>query len=177
MFTRRVDDELELELLHVGLARDLFLTVDDSREHLREWLTWVDDTKQILDTREFLRLSMAGWAEGRMLRTAIRWNGRICGSVSIEGITAEERGEIGYWLAHDCGGHGIMTRCVAKIARMGFDELGLHRLQLRAAEGNARSWAIPERLGWIREGTLRGNLQLRDVWHDVRLYSRLSTDA
>ena len=47
MFSYEVDDELSLELLHDGLAREMFLVVDESREHLRPWLPWVDDTRQI----------------------------------------------------------------------------------------------------------------------------------
>ncbi len=178
MFRRIVEPGLELELLQVEVARELFLAVDDSRAHLRRWLSWVDDTRQILDTREFLRLSMAGWAEGRMVRCGIRLNGRLCGSVSIEGIDATNgHGEIGYWLSHDCEGQGVMTRSVAALSKMAFDEVGLHRLELHAAEANTRSWAIPERLGWSYEGTKRQALFVDGERSDIRLYSLLKTDS
>lgn len=177
MFTRAVDDDLYLELLHDGLAAELFMAVDDSRHHLRRWLDWVDDTRQVLDTREFLRLSMAGWAEGRLLRCAIRWRGRICGSIALEGINRRiDAAEVGYWLAQDCQGHGVMSRCVVAVTEIAFVELDLHRLEIRAAEENVRSWAIPERLGWVYEGVARsaGIVDRRRL--DMRVYSRLRDD-
>lgn len=177
MFTRAIDEDLELELLHVGLAEDLFREVDANREHLRQWLTWVDDTHQLLDTREFLRLSMAGWAEGRMIRCAIRWRGRVCGSVSVEGISRTiGRGEIGYWLSEDCQGHGIMTRAVRHLTALAFEDEDIFRLELHAAEANTRSWAIPQRLGWTLEGTKRKSIPVNGVRLDMRLYSLLRTD-
>ena len=177
-FTNRVDDELKLELMHVGLARELFLEVDESRAHLRRWLTWVDDTRQILDTREFLRMSMAGWAEGRMIRCAIRWRGRVCGSVSVEGINRTIGcGEIGYWLAEDCQGQGVMTRSVAALTELAFEDEDIFRLELHAAEHNNRSWAIPERLGWTLEGVKRQSTPVNGQRLDMRLYSLLRTDV
>ena len=174
MFTHRVDDELELELLHDRLAPELFAAVDGCREHLRAWLPWVDDTLQILDSRLFLRLSMAGWGEGRMLRCAIRVRGELCGAVSVEGIDRRnDSGEIGYWLAQSHTGRGTMTRSVAAITDLAFGMLDLHRLTLRAAVDNTASWAVPERLGWTLEGTARDDAVLRDQRLDMRVYSLL----
>lgn len=187
-FTRVIDDELELELLHVGLAEEIFREVNGNREHLRAWLPWVDDTRQLLDTREFLRASMAGWAEGRLVRCAIRWcapggtsadaKGRVCGSVSLERIDRNLGcAEVGYWLAEDCQGRGIMTRAVAAIMELAFEDDDLFRLDLLAAVGNTRSWAIPERLGWTFEGVRRQSHPRNGVRLDMRAYSWLRTDV
>lgn len=174
VFAYPIDDELELALLDITMAAELFAAVDRSRPHLRAWLAWVDDTLQILDTREFLRLSMAGWAEGRMVRCAIRWRGEICGSASLEGIRANDGlAEIGYWIAADRQGKGLVSRSVAALSDLAFAELDLHRLVIRVVEGNTRSQAIPERLGWTFEGTARSEIELHGRRRDVRTYSML----
>lgn len=174
MFTRRVDEGLELELLHDRLAEPLFRSVDHCRAYLGEWLSWVDQTSIVADTREFIRLSGFAFSEGLALRCAIRCDGVICGSVSLEDIRrASDAAEIGYWLDQRYQGRGIVTRCVTELSRLAFEDLGLHRLTIRVATGNHKSAAIPERLGWTFEGVLREQESLRGTRLDMRLYSLL----
>ena len=42
MFTHQVTDDISLKLVAQKDAKELFELVDSSREHLREWLPWVD---------------------------------------------------------------------------------------------------------------------------------------
>ena len=44
MFTLRVDDEIELQLLEKHHKRN-YINYDRNRNHLRKWLPWVDGTK------------------------------------------------------------------------------------------------------------------------------------
>jgi ribosomal-protein-serine acetyltransferase len=62
---------------------------------------------------------------------------------------------IGYWLAEDHQGRGIMTTAVRALVDHAFDEWNLHRIEIHCAPANHRSRAIPERLGFREEGTLR----------------------
>ena len=104
--------------------------------------------------------------------------GRVCGSVALEHIVRRtDSAEIGYWVAADREGRGLVTRCVTALTAIAFEDLGLHRLEIRAAEGNRRSWAIPERLGWLYEGTARGAGMVGGQRLDMRVYSRLRSDV
>jgi ribosomal-protein-serine acetyltransferase len=48
-----------------------------------------------------------------------------------------------------------MTRAVRAVLAKGFEDLGFERLDIRADVDNARSRALPERLGLRFEGVLR----------------------
>ena len=55
-----------------------------------------------------------------------------------------------------------------------FGELGLHRVEIKAAEGNRRSRAIPERLGFEQEGILREAECVDDRYMDLVVYGLLA---
>jgi ribosomal-protein-serine acetyltransferase len=77
--------------------------------------------------------------------------------------------EIGYWIATRYSGSGYMTEAVQGITNYAFSELKARRLEIRCDTQNLKSKAIPERLGYSLEGTLRnddvsvGGSSLRDT--------------
>jgi ribosomal-protein-serine acetyltransferase len=60
-----------------------------------------------------------------------------------------------------------MTQCCAAMLDYLFHEAKLHRVCIRCATGNTRSCAIPERLGFRREGLEREAELLGDRWVDL----------
>lgn len=63
--------------------------------------------------------------------------------------------EIGYWIDTRYSGHGYMTEAVQGISDFAIKELKAQRLEIRCDSRNLKSRAIPERLGFTLEGTLR----------------------
>jgi ribosomal-protein-serine acetyltransferase len=144
---------------------------------LAEWMPWA--AGQDLDgTREFLEQGTRNREEGTEFQFAIAGpDGRICGMTGLHEVRkADERGEIGYWLAAEHQGRGLMTAAVRALVGHGFGEVGLHRIAILAAVGNARSRAIPERLGFAYEGTLREAERVGDRYLDLALYGMLAVD-
>jgi ribosomal-protein-serine acetyltransferase len=103
--------------------------------------------------------------------------GRVIGAVSFVD-TSREHGstQIGYWLAKEAGGRGIMTRAVAAMIAEAFGPWGFRRVEIRVAAGNARSRAIAERLGFREEGLLRAGHTVGGATHDEVVYGRLAED-
>lgn len=58
MFKHIIDKDLELRLISMQDADEFFALIDSNREHLREWLAWVDITKSSEDTRNFITMSL-----------------------------------------------------------------------------------------------------------------------
>ena len=59
-----------------------------------------------------------------------------------------------------------------------FDELGFHRVFIRAAPGNVRSRAVPERLGFVEEAVLREEARgaVARGFHDLVVYGMLEDE-
>ena len=73
---------------------------------------------------------------------------------------------IGYWLAENFQGKGIMTACCRCLVDHAFRDLDLNKVVIACGTGNARSQAIPDRLGFVREGVLRDAEWLYDHFID-----------
>jgi len=83
-------------------------------------------------------------------------DGELLGSISLMRFTWEHaRGEVGYLLGREARGHGHATRALRLICAWGFAALGLERIDLYAATGNAASGRVAERAGFTREAVLR----------------------
>jgi ribosomal-protein-serine acetyltransferase len=95
--------------------------------------------------------------------------------VDVHGLNAlDSAGEIGYWLAEDMQGHGIITRSCRALLDYAFNDRGMNRIQIRAATDNTRSWAIAERLGFTYEGIQRQAGFASRGFHDLAVYSMLA---
>ncbi|QDG52530.1 GNAT family N-acetyltransferase [Persicimonas caeni] len=174
MFSFRIDDHLELRLHEEHHAEALYEVIEQNREHIGQWLPFVDWTDGPDDTLEFIRGARKRWAEGRAVPTSIWLDGQLVGTIGFVNMNREQkRAEIGYWLAAEHQGKGIVTRATRALVDYGFAELGLYRIEVRCEPSNERSFGVPERLGFTFEGVARGYATFRDRQIDHRVYSIL----
>lgn len=171
-------DGLELRLVTEGDADEIFRATEANRAYLREWLPWVDATRSVEDTRAFVARSLdqVRFTDGFQCRILDR--GAFVGMVGyLYHDWKNLRTEIGYWLAQGAQGRGLMTRSVKALVDFAFENLGLNRVEVRAATDNRRSRAVPERLGFVQEGVLREAAWLNDHFIDLVIYAKLRTPA
>lgn len=84
---------------------------------------------------------------------------------------------VGYWLRPEARGRGAATVAVQLVARWAFDELGVQRLELTTAPENVASQRVAERVGFTREGVLRGLVATKDDGRrDSVMFSLLPAD-
>ena len=171
------DARFRLEPLMPAHAQAMFDAVDRDRAYLRRWLSWVDVTT----TRAAVETSIATFRERAAAGTdrvyLLLEAERVVGGIGLHGIdVANRHAEIGYWLAADRQGRGVMTSACRAVTDYGFRELRMHRLEIRCAVENARSRAIPERLGYAHEATIASFVFLDGRFHDVAVYARLNPD-
>jgi ribosomal-protein-alanine N-acetyltransferase len=88
---------------------------------------------------------------------AIEVDGQAVGGVSLRpGEDVERIGaEIGYWLGEPYWGRGVMTDAVRLTTDYAFRELKLERVFAVPFVSNAASCRVLEKVGYVREGTMR----------------------
>ena len=176
-FRRTVAPGIELKQFEMQEAEVIFAVADRNRRHLREWLPWVDHTHSPEDVRQFLSRVQAQFESNQGPNAGIWIDGSLAGNVGCHPIDWANRGtSLGYWIDASRQGKGVITRCCAVLLDHLFDELGLHRVEIRCGTGNARSCAIPERLGFTREGVAKEAEWVNDRWVDLVVWRMLEHD-
>ena len=177
MFHATIRPGVELALLEERHAPVLFALVDREREQLRQWLPWVDPTKAEDDILAFIRTSLEQFASNAGFAAGIWEHGRLAGVAGTQRINwLNRKVEIGYWLGREFQGRGLMTDACRAIVKHLLAELELNRVEILCATGNAKSRAIPERLGFAHEGTLRQAQRLNGEFLDIEVYAMLRRD-
>ena len=171
-----VTDTLQLRLLEEADADELYALIEADRAYLAEWLPW-PAAQTLAATAEFIRKARRQLDAGGGLQGALVLDGRIVGAGGLLGIDWEARKTgIGYWLAEDHQGRGLMTRAVQAVTDYAFGELDLNRVEIQVGADNAKSRAIPERLGFRQEGVLRDYERVGDRYLDIVVYALLARD-
>ena len=175
MFHCALDANTHVEILQARHAEALFSLVEKNRPGLREWLPWLDDTKNLHDSREFIRNALKKYAENGAFDAGI-WQGDVlAGVIGLHPISWGNRNvSIGYWLGHHARGQGLITRSCSALLKSIFCDLKIHRVEIRCAVGNRKSQKIPEALNFTKEGVLRQSEWLYDRYVDHIVYSKLS---
>lgn len=168
-----VAESVMLRWLNDGEAAELFAITDKNRIFLRRWLPWLDGNKTAEDSLRFIQWSSHQREAGKALTYGIWSGGMLAGVITAFLDPPNRSAVIGYWIGEDMQRKGLVTRSVETLIRYLFLDLELHRISLRIAPSNTRSRAIPQKLGFKLEGTLREDEWLYDHFSDSCVYGLL----
>src|SRR4051794_25025002 len=173
-WSRTVAPDLVLRQFEAYDAEPLFALVQRQRAYLRQWLPWVDFTETVDDVRRFIVRTRNQFDANQGPQCAVVLNGEIAGSLGCHPIDwSNKHCSIGYWVSADQQGRGLMTQCCVSMIDYLFEELDLHRVVIQCGTGNTKSCAIPQRLGFVREGVLREAEWVNDRWVDLVVWGML----
>lgn len=158
----------DLDALHKIQSRE------DVTQYLYESPRSLDESRATLDT--YMKTT-ALEAEGDALRLAVTVDGEVIGHVMLSWLSAAHRGgEIGFVLHPDHHGRGYATEAAREMLRMGFDDLGLHRVIGRLDAANTASGRVLEKLGMRKEAHFRENEMVKGRWADEAVYAMLAEE-
>src|SRR4051794_35309152 len=116
---------------------------------------------------------------GTSLPFAVRVDGRLAGQVTVDNVVrgALRSGYLGYWIDRAVAGRGMASLAVALVCDHAFGAVGLHRVQADIRPENGPSQRLVERLGFQREGPLRGYPGIDGDWRAHIAYGLLAEDV
>ena len=89
---------------------------------------------------------------------------------------ADSFANLGYWVRTSKTRQGIATIATRLVARFGFDELKLNRIEIVVATDNIASLRVATKVGAMREGLMRRRTVVRDRTYDAVMFSLISED-
>lgn len=152
----------------------LSLAIGESMEHLRPWMPWIAGEPKSLDDRvAFMRSMRARFDtdEDYVFGIFDAAEKVVLGGTGLHRRVGPRAFEIGYWVHSAHINRGIATEVSGALTRVGFAIYDVLRMEIHCDPKNDRSAAVPRKLGYHYDGTLRGRLvqddgTLRDtmVW-------------
>ncbi len=134
--------------------------IDASLDQLRPWLPWAEREPEELEAKiERLRRFRGEFDLGQNFTYgAFAPDGsRLLGGTGLHPRIGEGGLEIGYWLRTGETGKGYMTETVSALIKVAFTIHKVERVEIHCDAANDRSAAVPRRLGFRREASLRRN--------------------
>ena len=169
-----VDEKIELRLPDIKYAAEFFHIINTQRSYLGQWLPWVEYTTEEEDSRKFLKEARLFNQGGQKLTTLIFYEKKVAGSLSLVYISKEHGyAEMGYWLSEKLQRKGIMIKACHRLIDYCYQHMEIHRIEIEVAKENHKSQAIPKKLGFKHEGTMREGTKLHGQFIDTELFSLL----
>lgn len=138
-------------------AAELRAAIADSLTELRPWMHWAKAVPTPSAAQANCQHAEKAFQRGTdyRLHLFLKDSRTLIGCSGWHAIDwSVPKLEIGYWGRTPYNGNGYITEAVREITRFALEDLGMNRVEIRMSSKNAKSRAIPERLGFTLEGIL-----------------------
>ncbi len=176
--------ETERLLLRVPRLQDapaVNAAIQASYPELHEWMDWAVQPQTLEQTQTFCRDARERWlrAEDWPLLMFLRDSETLVGSTGlVRPNWSVPRAEIGYWCHTAHTGRGYVTEVTRALTTFCFEAIGCRRVEIRMDSCNAKSYAVPERLGFKLEALLENDARANDgSLRDTRIYAMFDLAA
>jgi ribosomal-protein-serine acetyltransferase len=162
-----------------GDAAPLYQAVRESLPELLPWMPWAHPDYAIKESRKWIELCAETWAKGKEYNFLIfdANDGSLLGSCGLNRVRRRAgSANLGYWVRSKYTGKGIATAAALLVARFGFNELRLNRIEIGAATGNTASQRVAEKAGATWKGIQKRKLVFRDKVYDRQVFSLTQQD-
>ena len=168
-----------LRLADPAYTKDFRTYLLDNHAYLQPWEPLRDEAFFHLDAvTERLRVMARRNVDGEALLLLMfnRDGSRLIGTCNFANIVrgAFQACHLGFSIAQDAQGQGLMAEALRLAIDYVFREMGLHRVMANHRPENLRSARLLARLGFEREGEARAYLKINGIWADHVLTSLIS---
>lgn len=154
-------------------------SVSENIEHLKPWMPWAHAEPEPIEEKEKRLRRFRGMFDlGQDYIYGIfnPEETRLLGGTGLHTRLGENELEIGYWIHKDFINHGLVTESTAALIKVAFEIIHIHRLEIHCDPANYPSAAIPRKLGFTHEGTLRAKTRFLERWSDSMIWGLLENE-
>lgn len=183
LFARLFDHSPKIETQRLILRYMRYTDAKDMYEYacdpaVTKYLLWAphDDIDY---TRRYLKQVQSLYREGEFhdFGIELKENGKFIGTCGFANLDMPNfKGEIGYVLNPAYWGRGIAAEAADAVMAMGFEKMGLLRIEARYMVDNHSSRRVMEKCGMTFEGVMRQSLFVKDGLCDIGLCSILKNE-
>ena len=177
---RIVTTRLVIRCYNPADAPLLKASVDESLEHLRPWMPWTKYEPTDIQTKINLLRDFRGrfdLGQDFVYGVFNLDETRLLGSSGLHTRPGPGAREIGYWIHQDFINQGLAGELSAALTRTAFEVDGVQRIEIHCDPANVRSAAVPRKLGFTHEATLRKHTRIdEDVFRDTMIWTLLKED-
>ena len=151
----------------------------DTLDDLRPWMPWVyNEPEPIEEKIQRLKTFRGMFDLGQDFIYGIfnQDDTRLIGGTGLHTRLGESELEIGYWIHKDFINQGLVTESTAALVKVAFEIIHIHRLEIHCDPANLTSAAIPRKLGFTHEGTLRAKTRFLERWSDSMIWGLLENE-
>ena len=173
------DGRLSLRPWRNADAADLLAAVRESVDNVGRWLPWCHAGYGPEQAAAWVAHCQDAWQAGEHYAFAVRdaTSGALLGGCGLNQINRAHRSaNLGYWVRATCQRHGIAVAAARLVARFGFAELGLLRIEIVTLPDNLASRRVAEKLGASFECIARQRLWAWDRAHDAAVHGLIPAD-
>jgi ribosomal-protein-serine acetyltransferase len=155
-----------------SVAPSLYSIIERDREYLCQYLPHVFRSSTLDSVIEHVAKSVASDDIISFVIT-VDEEQTIVGRIDILRINQQERtAEIGYYIAENWQGHGIITRSVNQMVQYAIEHTNLLRLDIICRDDNWKSRCVAERTDFKREENRDFTLNIEDNEVKLVVYSK-----
>ncbi|MFP5390650.1 MAG: GNAT family N-acetyltransferase [Gammaproteobacteria bacterium] len=146
----------------------------ESTPALSQWMPWAHEQYAMADALGWIDWCQQGWTERGTFEFGIfdaASNTFVGGCGLNQFNTLHGYCNLGYWVRQSYQRRGAATAAIGALSRFAFAELGLGRVEIVVALGNAASLGVARKAGAIEEGIARNRLKFGDRFMDAHVLS------
>lgn len=170
-----VGNSVYLEIVLPIDAPELFTLVEKNREHIGQFLPWVQTTQSENDILLFIKTSCDQLREMTGINYKILVQGKIVGAIGffVNNVRTNTF-EIGYWIDKEHSGSGIVSSLIAPIEQVCFKHYKARKIEIRCAINNIASNRVAQKNNYKLEGTLTNAEKIGEQYFDYNIYGKES---
>lgn len=156
--------------------------ISESLSELKPWMSFAQEPPTSENIRAWIAIQPEHWQRGinyafSILDARTDDHPLLLGGCGFNSLNPHHRiANLVYWVRTSRSGEGIATRAIPLLARFGFAELKLSRIEIIVASDNAASLRVAEKAGARREGILRNRILIGETLQEAVMHSLIPSD-